>query len=116
MKHTLTIFICLLIVAASGCKKNRTDQDIPANELHYKELKCHNPWDRMTTQLLPESDTVTIKNWLQENGITPLKVRITVDRSKASCDACTCPTGTTIRVLFNSTDTTKAKTLGFYKP
>ncbi|MRG48243.1 hypothetical protein GFS24_24195 [Chitinophaga sp. SYP-B3965] len=110
MKHAYIILICLM-VAGVACKKRRTD---PANELHYKETQCANPWDHQT--VAPESDTLKIKNWLLENDITALRITITDYLNVATCKACTCPSTRIVQVSFNNGDLNKAKALGFYQP
>lgn len=114
MKHAYLISICLLMLAAVACKKRHTDP--PANELHFKETQCANPWARMTTQVVPQSDVESIKNWLLENDITALKITIVAIKGEVNCYACHCPSGRLVKVLFDPADIEKAKTLGFYKP
>lgn len=113
MKHAYIISICLLMLAGAACKKRNT---IPANELHFAETQCANPWARMTTQVVPESDTASITNWLSENNITALKIEITAKKDIVTCEACTCPSGRIVKVLFKPEDIEEAKSLGFYKP
>jgi hypothetical protein len=113
MKHAYIISVCLLMLAGVACKKRNS---IPSNELHFAETQCANPWARMTTQVVPQSDTESIKNWLSENNITALKIEITVKKDIVTCEACHCPSGRTVKVLFNTADLEKAKSLGFYKP
>lgn len=113
MKHAYIISICLLMLAGVACKKRNT---IPANELHFAETQCANPWARMTTQVVPESDTASIKIWLLEKDITTLKVTITAYANEPTCKACTCPSGRIVKVLFKPEDIEEVKALGFYKP
>lgn len=111
MKHA--IIILLLIAAGTACKKKQVV--FPANELHYKETQCSDPWTkRVYTHLgLPPSDTGMVKYWLNDNGITALNVTFTERTGGITCAACTCPTGRTLRVLFDPGDIEKAKALGF---
>lgn len=114
MKHAYLISICLLMLAGVACKKRNT---IPANELHFAETACANPWmQRGTVMEVPRNDTKIISDWLLENDITPLKITISSNGDKITCYACHCPSGRTVKVLFNTADLEKAKALGFYKP
>lgn len=116
MKHAYAITICLLMLASVACKKRRTYPAPTANELHYKETHCANPWNHQTYQVVPKSDTAAIKNWLLEKDITTLKVTITAYTNEPTCKACTCPSTRIVKVLFSTADIEKAKALGFYKP
>ncbi|WP_343305726.1 hypothetical protein AAHN97_01015 [Chitinophaga niabensis] len=117
MKHALTIAICLLMLAGVACKKRRSEPaPPPANELHYKETHCANPWTSIGNHLVPRSDTQAIKTWLLEKDITTLKVTITPYTGGVTCEACHCLSTRIVKVLFNPADIEKAKALGFYKP
>lgn len=113
MKHALTIFICLLI-AGVACKKPKPVVTYPANELHYKETGCSDPWrvPKATDAELAEN----VKDWLLLQNITVLEIKITTGHEEIQCKACTCPTGRRIQALFAPSDTAKAKSFGFYKP
>ncbi|SIO15444.1 hypothetical protein [Chitinophaga niabensis] len=114
MKHTLTIAICLLMLAGVACKKRNT---VPANELHFTETVCANPWmQRVNILEVPRNDAKIINDWLVANNITPLKITISVSNGGPTCYACHCPSGRIVKVLFNTADLEKAKALGFYKP
>ena len=99
------------MLAGVSCKKKPVTY--PPNELHYKETQCSDAW-----RPLQIADTrQAVKEWLQHQGITPSYVKITpAPKGGVYCEACHCPNGRIIHVLFNPADTAKAKTLGFYKP
>lgn len=112
MKQCFTLFICLLMLAGTACKKRTSTPD--TNQLYYIETQCSsNPWNKMTLTLVAESDTEQIKNWLYQKGIVPLKITFSIDKDAVQCYACSCPTGRTIWVLFDPADLEKAKALGF---
>jgi hypothetical protein len=114
MKHAYIISFCLLMLAGVACKKSNT---IPANELHFTETACANPWMlRVDILEVPRNDNKIIGDWLQANDITPLKITISGSNGQPTCYACHCPSGRIVKVLFNTADLEKAKSLGFYKP
>lgn len=108
MKPSILILICVLSVA---CKKRPVTY--PPNELHYKETQCSDAW-----RALQITDTKqAVKEWLQHQGVTLSYVKIIpAPKGMIACEACHCPTGRVIRVLFDAVDIAKAKSLGFYKP
>jgi hypothetical protein len=109
-----------LLLGLASCAGNEMTANPAEVDVAYAETQCADPWLRPTNTsaigyVADDMRATAILGYLKTNGVPSARdVRFQAPPPVGfNCQACTCPSGRTIRVTISSVDLENARKIGF---
>lgn len=109
------LFTVITSLTLSSCERETLSGEKDLKLITLRPIQCGNPWEKKNYGANLSAEEV-ITNYLKENGVNQISNFEMSSDSGFYCQACSCPSGITIKFLISNRDYRKLKKVPSLSP